>query len=167
MFHKNNLLKKLKSMKLFRRSSKVSTLPRSCRSDLGIGHEIEWELRPGGMLVQKRKVNCGRKEEEIITLKVSNGSTCHDISIEATSTFGELKARLSMVTRLEAKEQRLLYKGKERDDYEHLHMVGVCDQDKILLLQDPAAKEMKLNAIPGRRAFPVAASLRRSITVNF
>ncbi|KAL9673525.1 hypothetical protein QQ045_029784 [Rhodiola kirilowii] len=161
MFQKNKLLNKLKSMKLFKRSSKVSTLP-SFRSESSMkgeegGFEIEWELRPGGMLVQKRKMNYGHKED-LITLKVSNGSTCYDIFIEATSTFGEVKGRLSKVTSLEVKEQRLLYKGKERDDKEHLHMVGVCDKDKILLLQDPATKEMKLNAIHG---------LRRTITVNF
>ncbi|KAG5254474.1 protein binding protein [Salix suchowensis] len=49
----------------------------------------------------------------------------HDISIEATSTFGELKMVLSLVTSLEPEEQRLLFKGKERDSGEYLHMVGV------------------------------------------
>lgn len=50
---------------------------------------------------------------------------------------------LSLVTGMEAGEQRLLYKGKEREDGEYLHMVGVRDKDKVLLLQDPAMKEMK------------------------
>lgn len=61
--------------------------------------------------------------------------------------IGELKMILSMVTGLEAKEQRLLFKGKERDDCEYLHMVGVGDKDKVLLLQDPAIKERKLHAL--------------------
>lgn len=49
-----------------------------------------------------------------------------------------------MVTGLEPKEQRLLYKGKEREDCEFLHMVGVKDKDKVLLFEDPAIKERKL-----------------------
>lgn len=74
---------------------------RFCRSisKLGIGNkvvaspnivedcsEIKWELRPGGMLVQKRE---SKKSEEIITIRVSTLSKWHDISIEATSTFGK------------------------------------------------------------------------------
>uniref|UniRef100_M1AYA7 Ubiquitin family protein n=1 Tax=Solanum tuberosum TaxID=4113 RepID=M1AYA7_SOLTU len=56
---------------------------------------------------------------------------------------GELKMILAMVTGLEPKEQRLLYKGKEREDCEYLHMVGVKDKDKVLLFEDPAIKERK------------------------
>lgn len=51
---------------------------------------------------------------------------------------------LSLVTSLEPREQRLLFRGKERDDNEFLHMVGVRDKDKVLLLEDPAIKEKKL-----------------------
>ena len=54
-----------------------------------------------------------------------------------------------MVTGMEAREQRLLFKGKEREDGEYLHMVGVRDKDKVLLLQDPAIKEMKLLGLAG------------------
>lgn len=54
---------------------------------------------------------------------------------------------LSLVTGMEAREQRLLYKGKQREDGEYLHMVGVRDKDKVLLLQDPAIKAMKLHGI--------------------
>lgn len=50
--------------------------------------EIKWELRPGGMLVQKRET--GESEGEgAITIRVSTVSQWHDISIEATSTFGK------------------------------------------------------------------------------
>jgi len=59
---------------------------------------------------------------------------------------GELKAVLSMATGLEPREQRLLFRGKEREDSDHLHMVGVRDKDKVLLLEDPALKDMKLRA---------------------
>ncbi|CAL5370475.1 unnamed protein product [Camellia sinensis] len=106
----------------------------------GVG-EIKWEQRPGGMLVQKRDNN---EEEELITLRISSVSQCHDITIQPTSTFGELKMILSLVTCMEPREQRLLFKGKEREDSEHLHMVGIRDKDKVLLLEDPAIKERKL-----------------------
>ncbi|KAG2710506.1 hypothetical protein I3760_04G030500 [Carya illinoinensis] len=110
----------------------------------GVG-DIKWELRPGGMLVQMRNMSTGESVGEgIITVRVSTVSKWHDISIEATSTFGELKMILSLVTGLETREQRLLFKGKEREDGEYLHMVGVRDKDKVLLLEDPATKERKL-----------------------
>src|SRR5438105_1275887 len=60
---------------------------------------------------------------------------------------GELKVMLSMVTELEPREQRLLFRGKEREDTDHLHMVGVGDKDKVLLLEDPALKDKKLRAL--------------------
>lgn len=56
------------------------------------GGEIKWELRPGGMLVQKRECGDGSTDggEGLITLRVSTVSKCHDISIQSTSTFGNL-----------------------------------------------------------------------------
>ncbi|KAK4392928.1 BAG family molecular chaperone regulator 2 [Sesamum angolense] len=105
--------------------------------------EIKWELRPGGMLVQKRECK-DTSGEGVIRIRVSTVSQWHDISIQATSTFGELKMVLSLLTNLEPEEQRLLFKGKEREDEEHLHMVGVRDKDKVLMLEDPAIKERKL-----------------------
>ncbi|AQK72330.1 BAG family molecular chaperone regulator 4 [Zea mays] len=113
----------------------------------GGAREIEWEVRPGGMLVQKRD---GRGGRETVAVRVSTGFSWHDVSIGATSTFGELKVMLSMVTGLEPREQRLLFRGKERNDTDHLHMVGVRDKDKVLLLEDPALKDMKLRALSAR-----------------
>ncbi|KAI3725970.1 hypothetical protein L1987_65767 [Smallanthus sonchifolius] len=109
--------------------------------------EVKWELRPGGMLVQRREIGGESVVEGVITVRVTTVSNWHDVSIRATSTFGELKMILSIITSLEAKEQRLLFKGKEREDTEHLHMVGVRDNDKVLLLQDPAIKEKKLRGL--------------------
>ncbi|KAK7395752.1 hypothetical protein VNO78_16319 [Psophocarpus tetragonolobus] len=139
---------KFRSMRFCRSSSSKlgngnkttpSSTEKNCRS---IG-EIQWELRPGGMLVQKRESNQSAGEG-MITIIVSTVSQSHEISIEATSTFGELKTILSLVTNFEPQEQRLLFKGKERDDNEYLHMVGVRNKDKVLLLEDPAIKEKKL-----------------------
>lgn len=54
--------------------------------------EIKWELRPGGMLVQRREI-AGRStlagDEETITIRVSTVSQFHDISVQPTSTFGK------------------------------------------------------------------------------
>ncbi|KAI7756599.1 hypothetical protein M8C21_032370 [Ambrosia artemisiifolia] len=151
---------KLKSSRFSRSLSKLRNGGGSNRSDGGnrgcdkMGgatvmrmDEVKWELRPGGMLVQMREIGEESVVEGVITIRVTTVSKWHDISIRATSTFGELKKILSTITSLEAKEQRLLFKGKEREDGEHLHMVGVRDNDKVLLLQDPAIKEMKLREL--------------------
>lgn len=57
---------------------------------------------------------------------------------------GDLKNVLVHETGLEPKEQRLLFRGKEKEDNECLHMVGVKDMSKVILLEDPACKERKL-----------------------
>lgn len=57
---------------------------------------------------------------------------------------GDLKRVLANETGLEPKAQRLLYRGKEKDDVESLHIAGVKDMSKIMLLEDPASKEKKL-----------------------
>lgn len=49
--------------------------------------EIKWELRPGGMLVQRREAGQS-VVDGLITIRVSTVSKWHDISIESTSTFG-------------------------------------------------------------------------------
>ena len=68
-------------------------------------------------------------------------------NFESLVSAGELKIILSLVTSLEPREQRLLFKGKEREDSEYLHMVGVRDKDKVLLLEDPAIKDKKNNLL--------------------
>ncbi|XP_068644210.1 BAG family molecular chaperone regulator 4-like [Aristolochia californica] len=105
--------------------------------------EVDWELRPGGMLVQKRDDGLGGSGSKI-KIKVSHGSYQHEISVPAQSTFGDLKKVIAQETSLEPQEQRLLFRGKEKDNEEHLHMVGVKDMSKIILLEDPASKERKL-----------------------
>ncbi|KAK8564654.1 hypothetical protein V6N13_019841 [Hibiscus sabdariffa] len=105
--------------------------------------EIEWELRPGGMLVQKREMGDASSGPKVI-IKVSHGFYHHDITVPAQSTFGDLKRVIAQETGLEPKEQRLLFQGKEKEDEECLHMVGVKDMSKVVLLEDPASKERKL-----------------------
>nr|CAD1844103.1 unnamed protein product [Ananas comosus var. bracteatus] len=59
---------------------------------------------------------------------------------------GELKRVLSLETRLEPQEQRILFRGKKDND-ECLHMAGVKDIAKVVLLEDPASKKRKLEQI--------------------
>ncbi|GKE04457.1 BAG family molecular chaperone regulator 4-like protein, partial [Tanacetum coccineum] len=56
----------------------------------------------------------------------------------------DLKKILARETNLEATDQRLLFKGKEKGDDERLDMAGVKDMSKIILMEDPASKERKL-----------------------
>lgn len=62
-----------------------------------------------------------------------------------------MKIVLSLVTGLEPREQRLLFRGKEREDSDYLHMVGVGDMDKVLLLEDPAYKARKMLGFRGKQ----------------
>ncbi|KAG0467811.1 hypothetical protein HPP92_017139 [Vanilla planifolia] len=77
--------------------------------------EIEWELRPGGMLVQKRIVDPGTPPPPALCLRVSYGKSKIEISVSSRSTFWELKKLLEAETRLKPSEQRIMYKGKERE----------------------------------------------------
>ena len=81
------------SKKLFRRSSSKGSTAGSSSSSSDGGDassggrgDIEWEVRPGGMLVQKRD---GRPDVEVITVRVATGFSWHDVSIGATCIFGE------------------------------------------------------------------------------
>ena len=58
------------------------------RMDMGMG-EVKWEMRPGGMLVQRREIGGASVAEGVITVRVTNVSHWHDISIQPTSTFGK------------------------------------------------------------------------------
>ena len=82
---------KLRAKKLFRSNSSSSSskagVAGAASGNAGVG-VIEWEVRPGGMLVQKRQ-NGGDGAKEVIQVRVSTGSKWHDISIGATCTFGE------------------------------------------------------------------------------
>lgn len=57
---------------------------------------------------------------------------------------GDLKRVLVHETGLEPKEQRLLFRGKQKDDVECLHIAGVTNASKVILVEDPASKERKL-----------------------
>ncbi|PIA32397.1 hypothetical protein AQUCO_04500182v1 [Aquilegia coerulea] len=122
----------------------------------GNKEEIDWELRPGGMLVQKREDEDDNDNDNdydydgvvasgpLINVKVSHGSTLHEIKVPAQATFGDLKRILARETGLDIKDQRLFFRGKEKQDGEHLNTVGVKDRSKLLLMEVLASKEKKL-----------------------
>ncbi|KAF3944765.1 hypothetical protein CMV_028797 [Castanea mollissima] len=105
----------------------------------------EWELRPGGMLVQKRTSESDRNSvpAPTIRVRVKYGSIYHEINISSQATFGELKKMLSGPTGLHHQDQKLLYKDKERDSNAFLDMAGVKDRSKIVVMEDPISQEKR------------------------
>jgi hypothetical protein len=80
---------------------------------------------------------------------------------------GELKGILAPLTGLHPREQRLLFRGKEKDDLELLHMAGVDDKSKITLVEDPAGKDRKGEEMYGNagvsRACQAVAGIREVV----
>ena len=91
--------------------------------------------------------------------------------IEAQLLFcsmeGDLKRVLAQETGLEPKEQRLLFRGKEKEDEECLHMAGLKDMSKVILLEDPASKERKLKEMQKNqcilKAYEAVAKVRAEV----
>ncbi|KAF7845289.1 BAG family molecular chaperone regulator 4-like [Senna tora] len=102
----------------------------------------------------------------MIKINVSHGSSQHVVHLPAQSTFsefpvfhlclnlshgfsfamseyGDVKELLSHKTGLEPEQQRLFFRGKEKEDEEHLHIEGVKGRSKISLLDGASSKEKK------------------------
>ncbi|XP_073159427.1 BAG family molecular chaperone regulator 2-like [Henckelia pumila] len=108
------------------------------------GGEKIWELRPGGMLVQKRsEVDNNSVPPPTIRVRVKYGSIYHEIRISSQASFGELKKMLSGPTGLHHQDQKLFYKDKERDSKAFLDTVGVKDKSKLVLQEDPISQEKR------------------------
>lgn len=110
------------------------------------GAENEWELRPGGMLVQKRNPDSDQNRlppPPTIRVRVKFGSIYHEIYINSQATFGELKKMLSGPTGLHHEDQKLMFKDKERDPKAFLDVAGVKDKSKIVLVEDPISQEKR------------------------
>ncbi|KAL6846736.1 hypothetical protein ACP4OV_024184 [Aristida adscensionis] len=108
--------------------------------------EDEWEVRPGGMLVQKRSPDADAPPAPVPTIrvKVKFNGVYHEIYINSQASFGELKKMLSERTGLHPEDQKVVYKDKERDSKAFLDMAGVRDRSKMVLLEDPAARAKRL-----------------------
>ncbi|KAH6759425.1 hypothetical protein C2S51_019660 [Perilla frutescens var. frutescens] len=106
---------------------------------------VEWEVRPGGMLVQKRgESNCRDFASPNLRIRVVYGAALYQISANSQSTFGELKKLLTAETGLQPAEQRLLFRGKERENGDYLDTCGVKDRSKVVLIDDPESKERRM-----------------------
>ncbi|XVE97123.1 hypothetical protein REPUB_Repub02eG0283600 [Reevesia pubescens] len=116
--------------------------------------EADWEVRAGGMLVQRRDdVNEDDQDHAtatasyggpMIKINVAHGPAQHELFVPSHSTFGELKKEIAQKTGLEPDKQRVLFRGKEKEDKQHLHAAGVKDKSKVLVLENPASKEKKV-----------------------
>ncbi|XP_028756367.1 BAG family molecular chaperone regulator 3 [Neltuma alba] len=105
----------------------------------------EWEMRPGGMLVQKRTIDSDRNSALVPTIRVrvKYGSIYHEVNISSQATFGELKKMLSGPTGLHHEDQKLFFKDKERDSKAFLDITGVKDKSKLVLVEDPISQEKR------------------------
>ncbi|XVE94251.1 hypothetical protein REPUB_Repub01dG0265500 [Reevesia pubescens] len=133
---------KRKSNVYGRMSESSNNTTSSSSSSTSIEEEIEWEMRPGGMLVQKRTQNADISAPDVL-LRVAYGAVRYEISVNSQTTFGEVKKRLTAETGLEVGEQRLIFKGKERENGEYLDICGVKDRSKVILMEDPASIERR------------------------
>ncbi|XP_071686327.1 BAG family molecular chaperone regulator 2-like [Rutidosis leptorrhynchoides] len=106
----------------------------------------ELEVRPGGMLVQKRDPDHpqNRIPPPTIRVRVKHGSVYHEIIIKATATFGELKKMLSGPTGLHHEDQKVIHKDKERASKTFLDVVGVKDKSKMVVIEDLISQEKRL-----------------------
>lgn len=104
-----------------------------------------WEMRPGGMLVQKRSSDSNQSSivVPIITLKVKYGSSYHEVKISSQATFGELKKMLAGPTGLHTEDQKIFYKEKERDSRGFLDVAGLKDGSKLVLIEDEISREKR------------------------
>jgi len=120
----------------------------STKEAAAVPKEEVWEVRPGGMLVQKRSPDAdpppGGAPVPTIRVKVKFNGVYHEIYINSQASFGELKKLLSEKTGLHPDDQKVVYKDKERDSKAFLDMAGVKDRSKMVMLEDPAAKAKRL-----------------------
>ncbi|GLT40464.1 hypothetical protein SLA2020_146010 [Shorea laevis] len=103
------------------------------------------EIRPGGMLVQKRDSGSDENPVSVPTIKVrvKHGSKYHEIYISSEASFGELKKMLAERTGLHHEDQKIIYKKKERHSKEYLDTVRVKDGSKMVLVEDSASRERR------------------------
>ncbi|MCO5610296.1 hypothetical protein L7F22_064532 [Adiantum nelumboides] len=76
----------------------------------------------------------------------------------------DLKNLLTLDTGLEPQQQRLLYRGKEKDNRVYLHDAGVRNKSKIVLKEDPSSQEKRL--VESRRDEAIAMACRAVADVN-
>lgn len=110
--------------------------------------EEVWEVRPSGMLVQKRTPDSdpppGGAPVPTIRVKVKFAGVTHEVYVNSQASFGELKKLMAEKTGRHPDDLKVVYKDKERDAKEFLDMVGVKDRSRVALLEDPEAQARRL-----------------------
>ncbi|XP_047338537.1 BAG family molecular chaperone regulator 2-like [Impatiens glandulifera] len=104
------------------------------------------EVRPGGMLVQKRTSD--QNSTPIIpTIKVTvkYGQSCFDMFINPHASFGDLKKMVAGQVGLMPQDQKMFFMKKERDSRSFLDIIGVKDGSQILLVEDEDKKPDNLD----------------------
>ncbi|VAI74693.1 unnamed protein product [Triticum turgidum subsp. durum] len=113
--------------------------------------EEVWEVRPSGMLVQKRTPDSdpppGGAPVPTIRVKVKYAGVYHEVYINSQASFGELKKLMSEKTGLHPDDQKVVYKDRERDSKAFL------DVDKL------ASKVSALETIVSKGGKVVEADL--------
>ncbi|CAN1227597.1 BAG family molecular chaperone regulator 3 [Linum grandiflorum] len=107
------------------------------------GDHVEWEMRPGGMLVQKRSEKSDAPPPRNLRIRVAYGALRYQILVNSQSTFGEVKKLLKEGTGLEPGEQRVTFRGKDRRNGDYLDACGVKDRSKIVVTEDPCSVERR------------------------
>ncbi|KAG8087754.1 hypothetical protein GUJ93_ZPchr0010g10850 [Zizania palustris] len=129
------------------KDQKAAAFPAMKETKAVVKEEV-WEVRPGGMLVQKRSPDSdappGGAPVPTIRVKVKFNGVYHEIYVNSQASFGELKKLVSEKTGLHPDDQKVVYKDKERDSKAFLDMAGVKDRSKIVLLEDPTAQAKRL-----------------------
>lgn len=75
--------------------TKTKTTPKNGKSEMssdGASNAVDWEVRPGGMLVQKRNPDSEGASVPAPTIKVrvKHGSSTHEVHISSQATFGKI-----------------------------------------------------------------------------
>lgn len=97
---RGNRRRSLKMMRMKNKTSSGVEVPFSSMNGSSGAAESgpagEWEVRPGGMLVQKRNPDSDRNvaPPPTIRVRVKHGSVYHEISISAQASFGEFHRTL-------------------------------------------------------------------------
>lgn len=111
----------------------------------------EWEVRPGGMVVQMPHAAAAASAAAAavppvpnIRVKVKHGAARHDIYISSQASFGELKKTLSAKTGLHPLDMKLIYKDRLRPSTAFLDVAGVKDKSTVVLEEDPTARAKRL-----------------------
>ncbi|KAJ6807521.1 putative BAG family molecular chaperone regulator 2 [Iris pallida] len=107
--------------------------------------EEVWEVRPCGMLVQKRDPDtepaaaAAAAPVPTIRVRVKYESACYEIYVSSQASFGDLKKLVAEQTGLHPQDQKIVFKDRERDSREYLDTAGVKDRAKLALSADPVA----------------------------